>query len=58
MHTQRACRPKSIWAIRRGACAATGTLDEIVSAHPHLAGRSLEDVFLALTGADEEAAPV
>ena len=47
-----------LFVIRRGACAATGTLDEIVSAHPHLAGRSLEDVFLSLTGADEETARV
>ncbi len=47
-----------LFVIRRGACVATGTLEEIVAAHPHLAGRSLEDVFLSLTGADEEAAPV
>jgi ABC-2 type transport system ATP-binding protein len=47
-----------LFIIRRGSCAASGTLDEIVATHPHLAGRSLEDVFLALTGADEGAAVV
>jgi hypothetical protein len=36
--------------VRRGECVAFGTIDEIIGAHPHLAGRSLEDVFLALTG--------
>jgi ABC-2 type transport system ATP-binding protein len=35
--------------LRRGACVAFGTIDEIIAAHPELAGRSLEDVFLALT---------
>ena len=43
--------------LRRGTCAAYGTLDEIIGAHPELAGRSLEDIFLALTG-DTGAAPV
>jgi ABC-2 type transport system ATP-binding protein len=43
--------------LRRGTCAAYGTLDEIIVAHPELAGRSLEDIFLALTG-DTGAAPV
>jgi len=42
--------------LRRGTCAAYGTLDEIIAAHPELAGRSLEDIFLALTG-DTGAAP-
>jgi ABC-2 type transport system ATP-binding protein len=42
--------------LRRGTCAAYGTLDEIIAAHPELAGRSLEDIFLALTG-DSGAAP-
>ena len=46
----------SLFVIRRGVCVASGTLAEIVTAHPHLAGRSLEDVFLALTGAGEQAA--
>ena len=45
-----------LFVIRRGVCVAYGTLAEIVEALPHLAGRSLEDVFLALTGTDELAA--
>lgn len=45
-----------IFVIRRGRCVAYGSLAEIVSAHPELAGRSLEDVFLALTGDGEGAA--
>ena len=39
--------------VRHGEGVAFGTIDEIIAAHPHLAGRSLEDVFLALTGDDE-----
>ncbi len=35
--------------LRNGVCVAYGSIDEIIGAHPHLAGRSLEDVFLALT---------
>jgi ABC-2 type transport system ATP-binding protein len=35
--------------VRRGECVAYGTIQEIIAAHPDLAGRSLEDVFLALT---------
>ncbi len=35
--------------LRRGQCAAYGPLEEIIGAHPELAGRSLEDIFLALT---------
>ena len=42
-----------LFVIRQGVCVAYGTLDEIVAAHPTLAGQSLEDVFLALTGHDE-----
>ena len=45
-----------LFVIRLGVCVAYGTLAEIVSAHPNLAGRSLEDVFLALTGSDTEGA--
>jgi ABC-2 type transport system ATP-binding protein len=45
-----------LFVIRRGVCVAYGSLEEIVAAHPELAGRSLEDVFLALTGTDEGAA--
>ncbi len=36
--------------IRRGEMVALGTIDEIVSARPELAGRSLEEMFIALTG--------
>ena len=46
-----------LFVIRRGRCVAYGSLDEIIAAHPELAGRSLEEVFLALTGHDEQAAP-
>ena len=36
--------------VRQGECVAYGRIDEIVATHPELSGRSLEDVFLALTG--------
>jgi ABC-2 type transport system ATP-binding protein len=36
--------------VRRGERVAYGSLQEIIAAYPELAGRSLEDVFLALTG--------
>ena len=42
--------------VRRGECIAFGTIDEIIGAHPELAGKSLEDVFLALT-ADPSSPP-
>jgi ABC-2 type transport system ATP-binding protein len=35
--------------VREGRCIAFGSIDEIIAAHPDLAGKSLEDVFLALT---------
>jgi ABC-2 type transport system ATP-binding protein len=38
-----------LFVLRRGEGVAFGTIDEIIAAHPDLAGRSLEDVFLALT---------
>ncbi len=38
--------------IRRGTMMALGTLDEIVAQRPELAGRSLEEMFIALTGDD------
>ena len=41
--------------LRRGECVAYGTLHEIIDRHPELAGRSLEDIFLALTGGGSEA---
>jgi ABC-2 type transport system ATP-binding protein len=43
-----------LFIVRRGACVAYGTLDEIIARRPELTGRSLEDVFLTLT-ADGEA---
>lgn len=36
--------------VRRGECVAYGTMDEIIAAHPDLAGYSLEEMFLELTG--------
>jgi ABC-2 type transport system ATP-binding protein len=36
--------------LQRGEAAAQGTVAEIVAARPELAGRSLEEVFVALTG--------
>ncbi len=35
--------------VRRGECVAYGPIEQIIAARPELAGRSLEDVFLALT---------
>jgi ABC-2 type transport system ATP-binding protein len=45
-----------LFIIRNGACVAYGSMQDIVGAHPNLEGRSLEDVFLALTGTDEREA--
>ena len=39
--------------VRRGRCVEYGALDEIIGRRPELAGRSLEDVFLTLTGEGE-----
>jgi ABC-2 type transport system ATP-binding protein len=36
--------------IRRGRCVALGTLAQIVAERPELAGHTLEDIFLLLTG--------
>jgi ABC-2 type transport system ATP-binding protein len=36
--------------LRQGRCVAYGALPAIMESRPELAGRSLEDVFLALTG--------
>jgi len=36
--------------VSRGSCVAYGTLPAIIEARPELAGRSLEEVFLTLTG--------
>jgi ABC-2 type transport system ATP-binding protein len=38
--------------IRKGQLVALGTIAEIVEARPELAGRSLEEMFIALTGDD------
>lgn len=39
-----------ILVIRRGETVALGTIEDIVVARPDLRGRSLEEVFIALTG--------
>lgn len=39
-----------IMILRDGRLVADGTMEEIMAEHPELAGRRLEDVFLALTG--------
>jgi ABC-2 type transport system ATP-binding protein len=36
--------------IRRGQMVALGTIAEIVAERPALAGRTLEEIFIALTG--------
>jgi ABC-2 type transport system ATP-binding protein len=43
--------------LRRGEIAAMGTIAEIVAERPQLAGRGLEDIFLALTGQTDAAEP-
>lgn len=43
--------------IRRGEMVAFGTMQAIVDARPELAGRSLEEMFMALTGDDHHPAP-
>jgi ABC-2 type transport system ATP-binding protein len=47
-----------VLVLRRGRAVAFGTIEEIVGAHPELAGRSLEDVFVALVGGDDSPDPV
>jgi ABC-2 type transport system ATP-binding protein len=42
-----------VLVLQRGRVVAFGTVQEIVAGRPELAGRSLEDVFLALIGQDE-----
>jgi ABC-2 type transport system ATP-binding protein len=39
--------------VHRGERVAFGTSEEIVTERPQLAGRGLEDLFLALTGQEE-----
>ena len=43
--------------IRRGQMVAFGTMSEIVAQRPELAGRSLEEIFIALTGDDVVSGP-
>src|SRR5215831_15316946 len=38
--------------LRQGATVAYGTIGEIIEAHPSLASKSLEEVFLTLTASD------
>ncbi|MGH7581904.1 MAG: ABC transporter ATP-binding protein [Gemmatimonadales bacterium] len=40
----------TLLVIRRGRSVARGTIEQIVAERPDLAGKSLEDVFLELTG--------
>lgn len=40
----------TLFVIRRGTCVAHGSTAAIVAAHPALVGKSLEELFLALTG--------
>ena len=39
-----------VLVLRLGECVAAGTVPEIVATRPELAGRSLEDIFVALVG--------
>ena len=43
--------------IRKGRAVAFGTIAEIFAMHPRLAGQSLEELFLALTGDEPAATP-
>jgi len=45
-----------VLVLQRGQTVAFGTVAEIVAGRPELAGRSLEDVFLALVGHDAASA--
>lgn len=47
----------SLFVIRRGRCAAAGTVAEIVAARPELEGLSLEELFMALTVDEGEPTP-
>ncbi len=41
--------------LRLGTVVASGTISEIVAERPELAGRSLEDIFVALVGVGDGA---
>lgn len=43
----------TLLVIRRGKAVAFGTIDEIVAERPTLAGRSLEEIFMSLTGGND-----
>jgi ABC-2 type transport system ATP-binding protein len=43
--------------LRQGRTVAYGTIGEIIEAHPSLASKSLEEVFLTLTAADSAGPP-
>jgi ABC-2 type transport system ATP-binding protein len=45
-----------LFVLRRGEGVAFGTIDAIIAARPELAGKSLEDVFLALTSGEPSGA--
>jgi hypothetical protein len=36
--------------MRKGACVSYGPLSQIIEGTPELEGKSLEEIFLALTG--------
>lgn len=44
-----------VLVLRQGELVAAGTLNEIIATRPELAGRSLEDVFIALVGESDPA---
>src|SRR5690606_17507092 len=46
-----------VLVLRAGELVALGTISEIVAERPELHGKSLEEVFLALTSSSEEATP-
>ena len=43
-----------ILVIRRGEMVSIGTIEDVISSRPELAGSSLEEIFIALTGDDAE----
>ena len=43
--------------MRKGRCVPYGTISQIIEGRPDLAGRSLEEIFLALTGDEAPPAP-
>jgi ABC-2 type transport system ATP-binding protein len=43
--------------MRKGRCVAYGTIGQIIEGRPDLAGRSLEEIFLALTSSEPTLTP-